>query len=319
MSDLAEPLTGITPAKQQHLMTGYLLYLAAAFLFALNGTVAKSLLLTGIEATRLSQIRVSSAFLLLLVLVAITRPAALRITKKELPVLLVYGVIGVGMTQYLYFVALQTLPVGVALLIEFTAPIMVALWFRFGMKQATRKSVWIALVLALTGLAMVAQVWLGFTLSAVGVTAGFGAAIALAIYYVLADKQLRSAHPRDAVSLTMWGFGASAAFWAIVQPWWSFPWASLTGIGYPLGTDDDAFPIWVLLTYLIVLGTTVPFLLVVHSMRHIRASQASVIGMVEPLIAIAIAWLALGEVMTPVQIIGALIVLFGVVLAERSR
>ena len=252
-------------------------------------------------------------------LVAITRPAALRITKKELPVLLVYGVIGVGMTQYLYFVALQTLPVGVALLIEFTAPIMVALWFRFGMKQATRKSVWIALVLALTGLAMVAQVWLGFTLSAVGVTAGFGAAIALAIYYVLADKQLRSAHPRDAVSLTMWGFGASAAFWAIVQPWWSFPWASLTGIGYPLGTDDDAFPIWVLLTYLIVLGTTVPFLLVVHSMRHIRASQASMIGMIEPLIAIAIAWLALGEVMTPVQIIGALIVLFGVVLAERSR
>ncbi|MSY98085.1 MAG: EamA family transporter, partial [Actinobacteria bacterium] len=230
MSDLAEPLTGITPAKQRHPMTGYLLYLAAAFLFALNGTVSKSLLLTGIEATRLSQIRVSSAFLLLLVLVAITRPAALRITKKELPVLLVYGVIGVGMTQFLYFVALQTLPVGVALLIEFTAPIMVALWFRFGMKQATRKSVWIALVLALTGLAMVAQVWLGFTLSAVGVTAGFGAAIALAIYYVLADKQLRSDHPRDAVSLTMWGFGASAIFWAIVQPWWSFPWASLTGI-----------------------------------------------------------------------------------------
>ena len=319
MSDLAEPLTGITPAKQQHPMTGYLLYLAAAFLFALNGTVSKSLLLTGIEPTRLSQIRVSSAFLLLLVLVAITRPAALRITKKELPVLLVYGVIGVGMTQYLYFVALQTLPVGVALLIEFTAPIMVALWFRFGMKQATRKSVWKALVLALTGLAMVAQVWLGFTLSAVGVTAGFGAAIALAIYYVLADKQLRSAHPRDAVSLTMWGFGASAAFWAIVQPWWSFPGASLTGMGDPLGPEDAALPIWVLLTYLIVLGTTVPFLLVVHSMRHIRASQASMIGMIEPLIAIAIAWLALGEVMTPVQIIGALIVLFGVVLAERSR
>ena len=74
-----------------------------------------------------------------------------------------------------------------------------------------------------------------------------------------------------------------------------------------------------LLTYLIVPGTSVPFLLVVHSMRHIRASQASVIGMIEPLIAIAIAWLALGEVMTPVQIVGALVVLFGVVLAERSR
>lgn len=319
MSDLAEPLTGITPAKHQHPKTGYLLYLTAAFLFALNGTVSKSLLLTGIDAARLSQIRVTAAFLILLGVVAITRPAALRITKKELPVLLTYGVLGVAMTQYLYFVALDTLPVGVALLIEFTAPIMVALWFRFGMKQATRKLVWVALVLALTGLAMVAQVWLGFTLNALGVTAAFGAAIALAIYYVLADKQLRSAHPRDAVSLTMWGFGASAAFWAVAQPWWSFPWASLADPSVPIGTSDTRFPSWVLLTSLIVLGTTIPFLLVVNALRHIRASQAAVIGMTEPLIAIVIAWVVLGESMTPVQLIGAVIVLFGVVLAERSR
>ena len=319
MSDLAEPLTGISPAKQQHPRTGYLLYLAAACLFALNGTISKSLLMTGIDAARLSQIRVTGAFLVLLVVVAITRPAALRITKKELPVLLAYGVLGIGMTQYLYFVALETLPIGVALLIEFTAPIMVALWFRFGMKQHTRKLVWISLVMALTGLAMVAQVWLGFTLNALGVTASFGAAIALAIYYVLADRQLRATNPRDPISLTMWGFGASAAFWAIAQPWWSFPWANLAGAGFPLGADGAAIPIWLLVSDLIIIGTALPFLLVVYSLRHIRASQASVIGMTEPLIAIVIAWVALGEVMTPVQLVGALVVLTGVVLAERSR
>ena len=319
MSDLAEPPTGITPAKQPHPKTGYLLYLTAACLFALNGTVSKSLLLTGIDAARLSQVRVTGAFLILVVVVAVTHPAALRITKKELPVLLAYGVLGIGMTQYLYFVALETLPIGVALLIEFTAPVMVALWFRFGMKQATRKLVWVALVLALTGLAMVAQVWLGFTLNALGVTAAIGAAIALAIYYILADKQLRSTNPRDPISLTMWGFGASAAFWAIVQPWWSFPWTNLAGAGFPLGTDGAAIPIWLLVTDLVVIGTTLPFLLVVYSLQHIRASQASVIGMTEPLIAIVIAWVALGEVMTPVQLVGALVVLTGVVLAERSR
>lgn len=70
---------------------------------------------------------------------------------------------------------------------------------------------------------------------------------------------------------------------------------------------------------LIIIGTALPFLLVVYSLRHIRASQASVIGMTEPLIAIVIAWVALGEVMTPVQLVGALVVLTGVVLAERSR
>jgi drug/metabolite transporter (DMT)-like permease len=63
----------------------------------------------------------------------------------------------------------------------------------------------------------------------------------------------------------------------------------------------------------------VPFWLVVVSLHHIRASQASVVGMTEPLLAIFIAWVALGEVLTPTQIIGAVTVLAGVLLAERSR
>ncbi len=319
MSDLAEPLPGVAPAVTRHPARGYLLYLCAAVLFALNGTISKSILLTGFDSARLSQLRVTVAFVILLVVVAITRPAALRIRKAEIPILLAYGVLGVAMTQYLYFVAIARLPVGIALLIEFTAPLMVALWFRFGMHQPTKRTVWAALVMALVGLAMVGQVWLGFTLDGIGVVAAFGAAAALALYYVLADVQVRRPDARDPVSLTMWGFGAAALFWAIVQPWWSFPWSGLTGDGYPMGADGGAVPIWALCTYMIVLGTVVPFWLVVVSLQHIRASQASVIGMTEPLLATFIAWVALGEAMAPVQIAGAVIVLVGVFLAERSR
>ena len=125
--------------------------------------------------------------------------------------------------------------------------------------------------------------------------------------------------PRDPVSLTMWGFGAAALFWAIVQPWWSFPWETLTGVGYPLGAEGASVPIWALCTYMVVLGTVVPFWLIVVSLHHIRASQASVIGMTEPLLASFIAWVALGEVLTPVQLLGAVVVLVGVFLAERYR
>ena len=78
-------------------------------------------------------------------------------------------------------------------------------------------------------------------------------------------------------------------------------------------------PIWALCAYMIVLGTVVPFWLIVVSLQHIRASQASVIGMTEPLVASAIAWIALGEVLTPAQVLGAVIVLIGVFLAEKSR
>ncbi len=319
MSDLAEPLPGVAPAQHRHPATGYLLYLAAATLFALNGTVSKSLLLTGIDATRLSQLRVTAAFLILLLIVAITRPRRLRIRRDEIWVLLAYGILGVAMTQYMYFVAIELLPVGVALLIEFTAPLMVALWFRFGMHQHTARIVWLGLFIAMAGLALVAQVWQGFTLNPLGVAAAFGAAASLALYFLIGDAQVRKPEPRDPVSLTMWGFGAAALFWAIAQPWWSFPWEALSGVGYPLGHDDSSVPIWALASYMVILGTVVPFWLIVMSLQHLRASQASVIGMTEPLLASFIAWVALGEVLTPIQLVGAVTVLVGVYLAERYR
>ena len=88
MSDIAEPIPGIAPAARRHPATGYVLYLVAATLFALNGTVSKSILLTGIDPTRLSQLRVTAAFLILLVVVALTKRSALRIRRDEIWILL---------------------------------------------------------------------------------------------------------------------------------------------------------------------------------------------------------------------------------------
>lgn len=318
MSDLAEPIPGVAPADRRRLWIGYLLYLGAATLFAVNGTVSKSILLTGISTARLSQLRVTAAFLVLVAVVALTRPAALRLRRGEVPMLLAYGIAGIAMTQWLYFVAIERLPVGVALLIEFTAPIMVALWFRFGRHEAVRNRVWFALLLALVGLAMVAQVWLGFTLDGLGVVAGFGAAAALALYYLLGERGVHGPYPRDPVSLTMWGFAAATAFWAVAQPWWSFPWEALSGTATPLD-GGPTVPLWGLVGWMIVLGTVVPFWLVVASLHHLSAAQASVVGMTEPVLATLIAWVVLGEALTPVQMLGGLVVLTGVLLAETSR
>lgn len=319
MSDIAEPISGIARVRHPRPLLGYSFYLLAATLFALNGTISKSILLTGIEASRLSQLRVTGAFAILLVIVAVTRPRALRIARSEIVPLLAYGVLGVAMTQYLYFVAIELLPVGIALLIEFTSPIMVALWFHFVLKHRTPRIVWLGLAIALLGLGMVAQVWQGFTLNALGVLAAFGAGAALAIYFLVGDSMVQRPQPRDPVSMTMWGFGAAALFWFIVQPWWSFPWAALSGEGFPLGEGSSGVPIWLLTAYMVILGTVVPFWLIVVSLHHIRAANAAVIGMTEPLLASLFAWIALGEVLAPVQITGIVVVLVGVYLAERYR
>lgn len=316
MSDLAEPLPGIRLSPTPHRLRGYLFYVGAALFFAINGTVSKTLLLDGLDPARLSQLRVTAAFVILLLVVAVTRPRALRLRRQEILPLLVYGIAGVAMTQYLYFVALQYLPVGVALLIEFTAPILVALWFRFGYREPTRATVWLALVIALIGLSLVAQVWQGFTLNPVGVLAGAGAAVALAIYYILGDREVRRPEPRDPVSLTMWGFGAASLFWVVAQPWWTFPWSTLSGTAMVKSTT---VPLWILAAWMVILGTIVPFWLVVVALKYLRASQASTVGLTEPLLAILIAWVVLGESLTWVQLIGGALILTGVVIAERSR
>lgn len=295
---------------------GYALYLTAALLFGVNGTVSKVLLTSVGDAARVSQLRVTAAFLILLLVVALTNPRSLRLRRHELGPILAYGVLGVAMTQWLYFVAITRMPIGIALLIEFTAPIMVVLWVRFGWHRPVRDTIWIGLALALAGLAMVAQVWSGVTLSPTGVAAAFGAAAALAVYYLLGESCGRQ---RDAVSLTLWGFGFAALLWALVLPWWRFPWSALAGTAEPFGASGPPLPLWLLATSMVVLGTILPFWLVLAAIRHIGAAGASIVGMTEPFIASLVAWVVLDEVLVAVQLLGGMVILTGVVVAERAR
>lgn len=319
MTDLAEPLPGVVPARIRHPPTGYLLYLAAALLFAFNGTVAKTLLLGGIEASHLSQVRATLAFVILLAFVALTNRPALRLHRGELPLLLVYGVLGIALTQFLYFASIERLPIGITLLIEFTSPLVIAIWFRAVWKHPTRPIVWVALCTALVGLAIVAQVWEGLTLDPLGLAFAVGAMLALCVYYISADIQVQRPDARDPVSLTMWGMGAAALFWAIVQPPWTFPIDAFAGTMHLFGESGPEVPATALTAWMVVLGTVFPFSLVVVSMQHLRASQASAVGMTEPILATVIAWIVLGEALAPVQVLGAAIVLGSVLVAELNR
>jgi drug/metabolite transporter (DMT)-like permease len=318
VTDLAEPLPGVAPARVRHPARGYLLYLAAALLFSVNGTVSKTLLVGGIDATVLSQVRATAAFLILFVFIALTNRSARRLRRAELPLLLVYGVFGVALTQVLYFASIERLPIGITLLIEFTAPLVIAVWFRVAWKHPTKPVVWAALVTAFIGLAIVAQVWQGMTLDPLGVAFAIGAMLALVVYYLAADMAVRRPDARDAVSLTMWGMGFAALFWAIVQPPWTIPFDQFAGT-MQFGGAGPELPATALATWMVVMGTVFPFSLVVLSMQHLRASQASVVGMTEPIFATVIAWLVLGEVLEPIQVVGAAIVLGSVLVAELNR
>ncbi|MFZ9751303.1 MAG: EamA family transporter, partial [Candidatus Nanopelagicales bacterium] len=148
--------------------------------FAANGSVSKALLQSGIDAAQLSQIRVTGAFIVLLLFALVLVRPHLNVSLAEIPKYLAYGIIGVALVQYLYFVAINRLDIGVALVIEYTAPVLVALWARFGEKEQVKQRVWYALAITIAGLSMVTNIWGGFTLDTIRYIAAALAAISLA-------------------------------------------------------------------------------------------------------------------------------------------
>ena len=138
---------------------GYALTLASAALFGVNGTVSTLALQAGIPPTRLTALRCTGAAICLLAVLAVVAPRRLRITWREVPFLAVFGVVGVAMTQFLYYYAIGRMQVGIALVFEMTAPVFIALYVWLVRREKVRNRLWLALLLSLSGLVLVAEVW----------------------------------------------------------------------------------------------------------------------------------------------------------------
>jgi drug/metabolite transporter (DMT)-like permease len=290
---------------------------AAATLFAVNGSVSKVVLQSGVSSLELTQVRSAGAFLGFLVVLAALSPHSLRLRRRELPYLVVFGVTGVAFVQWFYFLSIDRLPIGIALLIEYLAPLLVALWARYVMREHVRRRIWLALVLALVGLSLVVEAWSGVTLDGVGVAAALAAAVAYAIYILMAERAVGT---RDPVSLTCYGFLFAALFWTIVQPWWRFPADRVDDRVSLLGNlAATELPVWLLMLFVVVVGTMTTFGLVVAALRHISATRVAIVAMLEPVAASLVAYLWLDEALSIVQLSGGAVVLAAIVLAQTAR
>jgi drug/metabolite transporter (DMT)-like permease len=303
--------------QQRRPWLGYVMVFTAATLFAVNGVVSKVILASGLSSLRLTEVRLTGAAIGLVLILTVARPSSLRVTRSELPFLAAFGILGLAFVQWLYFLAIHRLEIGIALLIQYLAPLLVALWVRFVVHRPVRRRLWIALALALFGLMLVVEIWEGGTLDGVGVAAALAAAVAFAFYILMAEEGVKR---RDPVSLSAFGFVFGALFFAVIQPWWSYPWHIAREDVSLLGNVGSMhLPVWALMCWMIVLGAIVPFALFVGSLQHIPATRASILAMLEPVVATAVAWAWLDESLGAVQVVGGVIVLTGIVLAQTAR
>jgi len=317
MVDAPVPIPGATQ-RDQRAGTGYAMALCGAVLFAVNGAVSK-VALTGsdLSAVDYTQLRTAGGFVVLAFVLAVFARARLRITLSDVPFFVFYGMFSFALIQWLYFVAIEHLPIGIALLIQFCGIVLVAVWARLVWHADVRPRVWAALSLTLVGLALVSELWLGWTLDTVGVLAAVAGAFVLAVYLLAGERAVQT---RDPLTVLCFALLFAAIVWSVVQPWWNYPFDELTEETSLLGNlDEHTVPVWSLALWTIVLGTIVPFALTIGALRHLAATRVGITMTFEPVVATVVAWAWLGETLSAAQLAGGAVVLGGILLAQTAR
>ena len=214
------------------------------------------------------------------------------------------GLVAINWASY---TAVQLLPIGVALSLQYTAPVLVLVGVAIVARRSPGGLVWAAALLTLVGAVFVSGAWNGLhDLDGRGVAAGVASAIFFGIYLLSAEAAgRRGAHPATVLA---GGFAIASVAWGIILPWWSWP------------VDRLAEP-EILLRVLGVglIGTLIPFLLVVNALRLLSAAIAGIAATTEPVFATSLAWILLGQSLAPTQLIGGSLVVAGVVLAQLAR
>jgi len=296
---------------------GELYLVIGAIFFSLNGVIV-TLVLDHMTTFRLAQARAIGTFFLLFLITFIQDRKSLKAERREIPTLIFYGVFGYAMVQLGYFIGISRgVPLSLVLIIEFTAPIWIVLWIKFVRKTAVSKDMWIAIALSLLGLIMVAKVWKGFSFDLIGTFGALGAALALAVYFLMSQSQ---GAKRSAQAMVVWGMGIAGLFWSLVLPIWNFPTEIFTTeINLQGRFSEYSAPGWLLIAHIIIFGTMVPYLFVVGGIRRLSASTSSVIGMLEPVLAGVFAWVWLSQSWSAIQLAGGAIVLIGIYIADRAK
>jgi len=244
-----------------------------------------------------------------------TNPKAFKVTWKEVPLLLAFGVFGLALMQWAYSNAVSILPVGIALLFEYTAIIIVPIAARIVFKEKITRTFWYGVAMVLSGLLIVSQIWAG-GLDPVGVGFALLAAVLLAFYFLMGQY---SGLTRDPLSTMFYTMLIATIFWGIL----SGGKASAIDLSQVVNLTGNLsavnVPLWVPLAWLTVMGTFAPMAMGFIALKLTTAAKVSITQTAEPVFAFIFGWLWLGQSMNFLQTIGGALVIAGIVFAQRTK
>lgn len=228
----------------------------------------------------------------------------------------VYGLIPIAGAQLCYYNAVSHLSVGVALLLEYLAPVLVVGWVWASTRRRPGARTLAGAALALTGTVVVLDVFSGAHVDVVGVVWALGAAICAACYFLLSDRVAADGEGLSAITLAASGLVVAAIAVAAL---------GMTGVLQLTFTAHNTVVAGHTTSFLVpvvvvgVVSTAIAYTLGISGVARLRPSYASLMGLGEVLCAVVVAWVLLGEAITPAQAVGGAVVLLGLALAGRDN
>jgi drug/metabolite transporter (DMT)-like permease len=292
---------------------GVALALVSASSFGLSGSLARSLLDLGWTPAAVVATRVGGAFLILLV------PALLVLRRIGLPTgrqsgrMLAYGVVAIAVAQLCYFSAVQYLSVGVALLLEYLAPVMLIGWHWARTHRKPALPVLAGAGLSIVGLAFVLDLRDGLTLNPVGVAWGLAAAVCLSAYFLLSEDKGTDA-PIHPLLLTTGGTGVGAVILLAASAAGILPLAAHAGTAV---LAERAVGWWLPALLLILISAVLAYPTGIVAVRRLGSSLASFVSLTEVIFAVVFAFVLLGQRPGVMQLMGGALILAGIALVQR--
>lgn len=285
---------------------GYLCVITAALMWASSGTAGKALFEAGMSPFDLTQIRVALASAIIFLVFLFFSRELLRLRPKDIPFFLLLGggVMAVVTGSYLY--TISKIQVAAAILIQYLAPIFVAIYAMLFWKERPTFAKIMALILAFGGCFLVVG---GYNLkllqmNLLGILGGLTSAITFAGYSLLGERAMHRYRPW---TVLFYALAFSALTWHVAYPPFTYFRA-----GYSLAQ-------WGWIFYIAVVGTILPFGLFFAGINHIRSTRASITATLEPIFAGFLAFILLGETLLVLQILGGCMVILAIVLLQLQQ
>ena len=266
--------------------------------------MVKALFRLGYSPLVLAQMRIWWAFAGLFLSLLLVRPALLRVSRRELPALAIFGGVGLAGVQLSYYLTIARINIALALLVEYLGLVAVTAFERYHRHQAVGARIWGALALVLVGAFFAVGAYQPslFSVNLPGVMLGLVSAAFFAFYLLRASTL---AQRLDTWTMLVYGFGAGSLLWA--------------GFDIATGTAPPVdWRIWAVMALLGLIGTLLPHGLFVMALRTIRPSSAGIVATVEPVFAGVIAYLAFGDRLQPLQLMGAAVIIAGIITVQTA-